>query len=52
MHKRCRFTKHANTAFEGAIYSFVDCYGLNPSMQLAKILVHMGKIEQQKQNQS
>lgn len=46
--KACRFTKHANTAFEGAIYSFVDCYGLNPSMQLAKILVHMGKIEEAK----
>lgn len=46
--KACRFTKQANTAFEGAIYSFVDCYGLNPSMQLAKILVHMGKIEEAK----
>lgn len=46
--KSCRFTKPANTAYEGAIYSFVDCYGLNPSLQLTKILTHIGRIEDAK----
>lgn len=46
--KACRFTKPENTAFEGAIYSFVDCYGLNPSLQLTKILTHIGRIEDAK----
>lgn len=34
--------------FAGPIYNFKNCYGENPSIQLAKIYAHMGRLEEAK----
>lgn len=44
--KGCINSKDMGAAYEGAIYSFVDCYGLNPSLQIARINFHIGRIEE------
>lgn len=43
--KRCINPRDSGSPYEGAIYSFVDCYGLNPTMQLAKIYFNLGNME-------
>lgn len=44
--KSCINHKDSGVPYEGAIYSFLDCYGLNPSLQIARIYFHLGKIEE------
>ena len=46
--KACVNPKEMTGAYEGAVYSFIDCYGLTPSLQLAKCYFHMGQIEKAK----
>jgi glycosyltransferase involved in cell wall biosynthesis len=46
--KTCVNPKELSGAYEGAVYSFIDCYGLVPSIQLAKCYFNMGKIDQAK----
>lgn len=46
--KACINPKEMSGAYEGAVYSFIDCYGLTPSLQLAKCYFHMGQIEKAK----
>lgn len=43
--KNCVNQKAMGSPYEGAIYSFVDCYGLNPSLNLSKIYFHLGRTE-------
>lgn len=43
--KSCAHVRPNNPSYVGAIYSFVDSYGLNPSLQLAKIFAHIGKLD-------
>lgn len=43
--KSCFNSKAMGAPYEGAIYSFVDCYGLSPMLQLAKIYFHLGQID-------
>lgn len=46
--KQCFNASETGSPYEGAIYSFVDCYGQNPMIQLAKIYFHLGKIKEAK----
>lgn len=43
--KRCFDPKSSGSPYEGAIYSFVDCYGIQPILQLAKIYFHLGQLD-------
>jgi glycosyltransferase involved in cell wall biosynthesis len=38
--------KEMSGAYEGAVYSFIDCYGLTPTLQLAKCYLQMGKLDE------
>ena len=42
--QKCINPKELMGAYEGAVYSFVDCYGLVPSLQLSKCFFQMGRI--------
>lgn len=44
--KHCINQRETGTPYEGAIYSFLDCYGQNPSLQLARIDYHLGRIDE------
>ncbi len=44
--KHCN--SNAGSPYEGAIYSFVNCYGELPGMQLAKIYFTLGKMDDAK----
>lgn len=44
--KRCYNAKANGSPYEGAVYSFVDCYGLNPTLQLSKIYMGLGRVEE------
>lgn len=44
--KKCVNPKDLGSPYEGAIYSFLDCYGQNPTIQLAKIYANIGRLEQ------
>jgi len=46
--KVCINPKEMSGAYEGAVYSFIDCYGKVPSLQLAKCYFNMGRLEQAK----
>lgn len=46
--KKCFNKKQNGSPYEGAIYSFVDSYGLNPTLQLAKIYFNLGKLDDAK----
>lgn len=46
--KACLRQNSGESKYEGAIYSFVNCYGEIPSLQLAKIYLHLGLIEKSK----
>lgn len=46
--KACINPKEMSGAYEGAVYSFIDCYGKVPSLQLAKCYFNMGRLEQAK----
>lgn len=43
--KTCINPKELSGAYEGAVYSFIDCYGSTPCLQLAKCFFNMGKID-------
>lgn len=43
--KHCMNPKKAGSPYEGAIYSFQDCYGLLPCLMLAKIYFNVGKLD-------
>lgn len=43
--KGCINPKDSGSPYEGAIYSFVDTYGIVPTIQLAKIYFNIGKLE-------
>lgn len=47
--KACINQKHTGSPYEGAIYSFLDCYGQNPSLQMARIYFNIGKIAEAEQ---
>lgn len=47
--QKCTNPKEMTGAYEGAVYSFIDCYGLVPSLQIAKCLFQMGKIKEAKE---
>jgi glycosyltransferase involved in cell wall biosynthesis len=48
--KQCVNAKtFGQTPYEGAIYSFVDCYGLAPSLNLAKVYFHLGRIDESRE---
>ena len=44
--KSCINPKEVSGAYEGAVYSFVDCYGITPRLQLAKCYFNIGKIDE------
>lgn len=44
--KQCVNPKTQGSPYEGAIYSFVDCYGLNPSLNLSKIYFNLAKVDE------
>lgn len=46
--KGCINPKASGSAYEGAIYSFLDCYGQVPQMQLAKVYFNLGKLAEAK----
>lgn len=43
--KACINHKATGSPYEGAIYSFVDCYGLQPQLQMARIYFHIGMLD-------
>lgn len=43
--KVCIHSKSGGSAYEGAVYSFVDSYGELPCLQLAKIYAHLGQLD-------
>lgn len=47
--QKCINPKELMGAYEGAVYSFIDCYGLVPTLQMAKCLFQMGKIKEAKE---
>jgi glycosyltransferase involved in cell wall biosynthesis len=47
--KHCINPKTLSGPYEGAIYSFVNCYGELPSLNLAKVYFHTGELEKAKQ---
>lgn len=46
--KFCINPRSNNMKYEGAIYSFVNCYGELPTLQLAKIYFHLGEMDKAK----
>lgn len=44
--KSCINPRSSGSPYEGAIYSFVNCYGELPSLQLSKIYFHLGNLDQ------
>lgn len=44
--KYCINPKSNGSPYEGAIYSFVDCYGELPSLQLSKVYLHVGLMKE------
>ena len=42
--KNCINHKPFGSVYEGAIYSFLNCYGEIPSLQLSKIYTHLGDL--------
>lgn len=46
--KHCLNPKENGSPYEGAIYSFLDCYNLNPRLQLARCYFHIGKLKEAK----
>lgn len=46
--KKCLRPEDMGSSYEGAIYSFVDCYGLNPTLQLSKIYYNLARLEDSK----
>lgn len=44
--KHCLNQRDSGSPYEGAIYSFLDCYGQNPSLQIARIDYHLGRIDE------
>lgn len=44
--KGCISQKSLGSPYEGAIYSFMDCYGLQPAIQLAKINFNLGRVDE------
>lgn len=46
--KHCLNNKTVGSAYEGAIYSFLNCYGELPCLQLAKIYANIGDLENSK----
>jgi glycosyltransferase involved in cell wall biosynthesis len=44
--KSCIDPKSFGSPYEGAIYSFSDCYNETPRLQLAKINFHLGRIDE------
>jgi glycosyltransferase involved in cell wall biosynthesis len=46
--KACINPKDGGSPYEGAIYSFVNCYGELPSLQLSKIYFHLGQLDKAK----
>jgi glycosyltransferase involved in cell wall biosynthesis len=43
--KNC-INMNEGSPYTGAIFNFRDCYGLMPSIQMSKILVHFGKMDE------
>ena len=43
--KHCFNPKSTGSAYEGALYSFVNCYGELPSLQLSKVYFNIGQLE-------
>lgn len=46
--KGCIHPKSSGSAYEGAVYSFMDCYGEQPTLQLAKIYANVGMLDKAK----
>lgn len=46
--KYCINSKNPNSPYEGAIYSFLDCYGQIPQLQLSRVYLHMGRLDDAK----
>ncbi len=46
--KACISQKELSGAYEGAVYSFIDCYGIVPRLQLAKCYFNLGKLAEAK----
>lgn len=44
--KSCINPRSLGSAYEGAIYSFVNCYGELPTLQLSKIYIHLGNLDE------
>lgn len=44
--KACINQKMNGSPYEGAIYSFMNCYGEIPSLQLAKVYFNVGKMDE------
>ncbi len=44
--KHCINPRASGSPYEGAIYSFVNCYGELPTLQLAKVYFHLGKLDE------
>lgn len=44
--KSCISQKEFNKNYEGPLFSFQDCYGLQPSLQLAKIYFNIGRMDE------
>jgi glycosyltransferase involved in cell wall biosynthesis len=44
--KKCWNPRDSKSPYEGAIYSFVDCYGRNPTVQLAKVYFNLGRMKE------
>jgi glycosyltransferase involved in cell wall biosynthesis len=43
--QKCINPKEFGGVYEGAVYSFIDCYGLVPTLQLAKCFYQMGRLD-------
>lgn len=50
--KACHNPKASGSPYEGAVYSFANCYGEMPSLQLAKVYFHLGLIEKAQEEAS
>lgn len=44
--KHCINHKSSGSPYEGAIYSFHNCYGEVPSLQLSRVYLHLGRIDE------
>lgn len=44
--KNCINPKKSGSPYEGALYSFLDCYGQLPSVQLSKVYLNVGMLDE------